>query len=183
VFFSEIGTLASAYSLEDDIYGKTDLDKAFDQCMAEGVLMALFDDQEKLMAADDGQAVEDRPPEVEGGGKYIGLVVVACTLPVVFLFWTFGTLDMGLNAGFCLGSNIWAVLACWDLRRQWWFWCVVTLMLALNIPLIVMIHWPHRWVPRVALIPIGLADMLITIGVVRFVQKFIVRSRPPSDEA
>jgi hypothetical protein len=55
--------------------------------------------------------------------------------------------------------------------------------LALNVPLIIAIHWPHRWVPRIELLPIGLADMAATIGVVRFVEKFIVRYHPPEDEA
>lgn len=143
--------------------------------------MALFDDQEKLMAADDGQGTEDRVQEKEGAMKYLGLIIFACTLPVVFLVWTFGTFSMGLNAGICLGMNTLAVGNCWDLRRRWWFWCVIVFMLALNVPLIVAIQWPHRWVSRIELLPIGLADFGITVGAVRFVQKFIVRS-PPSDE-
>ncbi len=143
--------------------------------------MALFDDQEKLMAADDGKETEEQVPEKEGPWKYLGLIIFACTLPAVFLFWSFGAFDMGLNVGVCLGMNTLAVGNCWDLRRHWWFWCVIILMLALNVPLIVMIHWPHRWVPRIELLPIGLADFAITVGVVRFVEKFIVKS-PPSDE-
>ena len=55
-------------------------------------------------------------------------------------------------------------------------------MLALNVPLIVMIHWPHRWVSRIELLPIGLADFAITVGAVRFVQKFIVRSPASGEE-
>jgi hypothetical protein len=102
---------------------------------------------------------------------------------VVFLFWTFGAFDMGLNAGICLSMNTLAVGNCWDLRKQWWFWCVIALMLALNAPLVVAIHWPHRWVSRVELLPIGLADMAITVGAVRFVQRFIVRYDPRDEEA
>jgi hypothetical protein len=69
------------------------------------------------------------------------------------------------------------------LRRRWWFWAVVVLVLALHVPVILMIKWPDRWVSRFALLPIGLADMLVTVGVVRFVQKFIVKSPPPDEEA
>jgi hypothetical protein len=32
-------------------------------------------------------------------------------------------------------------------------------------------------------LPIGLADVLIILGVVRFVEKFIVKSPPPDEEA
>jgi hypothetical protein len=144
--------------------------------------MALFDDQEKLMAADDGQEAEEQAPEKGGALNYLGLIIFACTLPVALFVWYFGTRDMGLNAGICLGMNTLAVGSCWDLRRHWWFWCVIIFMLALNVPLVVMIHWPHRWVPRIELLPIGLADMGITVGVVRFVEKFIVRYTPPSEE-
>jgi hypothetical protein len=148
-----------------------------------GAMMALFDDQEKLMAADDGQETGEQVLEKEGAWKYLGLIIFACTLPAVFLVWAVGTRDMGLNAGICLGMNTMAVGNCWDLRRRWWFWCVIIFMLALNVPLIIVIHWPHRWVPRIELLPIGLADMAATIGVVRFVEKFIVRYHPPEDEA
>jgi hypothetical protein len=54
-------------------------------------------------------------------------------------------------------------------------------MLALNVPLITRIHWP-RWVPGVELLPIGLADMLVTVGVVRFVQRFIVGYELPNED-
>ena len=37
--------------------------------------MALFDDQQKLMAADDGQATEEPVQEKEGEMKYLGLII------------------------------------------------------------------------------------------------------------
>jgi len=146
--------------------------------------MALFDDEEKLMAAHDGQqqdAEEDHPVDREES-QYLGLKIAVCTLPVAFLFGAFGKFDMGLNAAICLSMNTIAVGICWDLRSRWWFWCVIVFMLALNAPLVVMIHWPDRWVSRTELLPVGLVDMLITVGVVRFVQHFIVRHKPPQEE-
>ena len=73
--------------------------------------MALFDDEEKLMAADDGlgQGTEEQDPTDREERKYLGLKIFACTLPLVFLCWSFGAFDMGLNAGICLGMNILAV--------------------------------------------------------------------------
>jgi hypothetical protein len=141
--------------------------------MHEGeLLMPLFDDLE----------TEEQIPEKEGAWKYLGLIIFACTLPVVFLVWVFGTRDMGLNAGICLGMNTFAVGLCWDLRKHWWFWCLVIFMLALNAPLVAMIHWPRGWVPPIVLLPLGLADMMATVGVVRLVEKFIVKSSPTDGE-
>ncbi len=45
-----------------------------------------------------------------------------------------------------------------------------------------MLHWPHYWIPGVALTPIGLLDLLIMVGIIRFVQKYIVRETPDNQE-
>jgi uncharacterized membrane protein YkgB len=58
---------------------------------------------------------------------------------------------------------------------------VVAVVLALHTPLFFLIQWPHRWVPGLALLPIGLAAGLILLGVVRLVVKFIVKVPPPED--
>jgi hypothetical protein len=126
--------------------------------------------------------IEKQDSEHEGESNFLGVTIAACTLPVVFVVWAVGNLDMALNTGICLGMNILAVGNCWELRKFWWFWCVIGLMIGLNVPLIIMVHWPHQWVPRVALLPIGLADMGITVGAVRFVQHFIVRYKPPDED-
>jgi len=146
-------------------------------------LMALFDDEEKLMNADDGQEPPEEDPVDREERQYLGLKIFLCTIPVIFLIWFFGgTMTLGLNAGICLGMNALAVLSCWELRRCWWFWCVIAFMLALNEPLVVKIQWPNHWVPGVELLPIGFADFLATVAVVRFVQKFIFRYVPPEPE-
>jgi hypothetical protein len=113
-------------------------------------------------------------PEEQGTWKYLGLIIFAITLPVSLFFSHIGKGDFGDSVGICLGMNIFAILMCWDLRRRFWFWVVIALVLALHIPVILMIHWPNEWVSKFTLLPIGLADLLITVGVVRFVQKFIV---------
>ena len=130
---------------------------------------------EKLMALFDDQDVEEQEPEEDTSRKYLGLVIFACTLPVLLFFTHIGKTDLGLSIGICLGMNVLAVGICWDLRRRWWFWAVILLVLVLHVPVVLMIQWPNMWVSRVALLPVGLADLLITVGIVRFVQKFIVR--------
>lgn len=115
--------------------------------------------------------------------NYAGVIIFVCTLPVLLFFTHIGKADMGLNVGICLGIMVFAVGICWNLRKYFWFWMIIVLLLALHIPLILTIHWPRVWVPRIALLPIGLADLLINIGIIRFVEKFIVKAVPPSDEA
>ncbi|MFZ0746595.1 MAG: hypothetical protein WAM85_19465 [Terracidiphilus sp.] len=61
----------------------------------------------------------------------------------------------------------------WKLKSHFSLLGVIILVLALNLPLMFMIQWPHGWIPGLALLPIALADFLITIGAVRFVEKFI----------
>jgi hypothetical protein len=46
-----------------------------------------------------------------------------------------------------------------------------------------MVQWPPEWVPGIALLPAGLAALLIAIGAIRFVEKFIVKAPPPDQEA
>jgi hypothetical protein len=126
---------------------------------------------------------EKQEPEEQGTWKYLGLIIFAITLPVSFFFSHIGKGDLGDSVGICLGMNILAILMCWDLRRRWWFWAVIALVLALHVPVVLMIHWPKSvWVSKFTLLPIGLADLLITVGVVRFVQKFIVKYVPPDEE-
>jgi hypothetical protein len=121
---------------------------------------------------DEDESEEKEPKET----SYLGVIIFVCTLPVLFFFTHIGRTDLGLNIGISLAMNTLAVGICWDLRRRVWFWCVIVLILALHVPLVLRIQWPHVWVPKVALLPIGLADLLFTVGVVRFVEKFLVKS-------
>jgi hypothetical protein len=134
--------------------------------------MALFDQEES----------EEQEPQEQDGGNSVGYLLVLVMLPVMIFFTHIGKTDLGGSVAICLAMNILAVGVCWDLRRRWWFWAVVVLVLALHVPVILMIKWPDRWVSRFALLPIGLADMLVTVGVVRFVQKFIVKAPPPDEQ-
>lgn len=134
--------------------------------------MALFDQEE----------LEGQEPPEQDGGKSLGYLIVLFMLPVMIFFTHLGKTELGVSIALCLAMNFLAVGICWDLRRRWWFWAVVVLVLALHVPVILMIKWPDWWVSRFALLPIGLADMLVTVGVVRFVEKFIVKSPPPDEE-
>jgi hypothetical protein len=135
--------------------------------------MAIFDQEES----------EEQEQQEPDGGNSVGYLLVLVTLPVMIFFTHIRKTDLGVSIALCIYMNVLAVGICWDLRRRWWFWAVVALVLALHVPVILIIKWPEWWVSRFALLPIGLADMLITVGVVRFIEKFIVKSPPPDEEA
>jgi hypothetical protein len=129
------------------------------------------------------EELEENKPREQEPTNYTGLIIFVCTLPVLLFFTHIGKTEMGLSVGICLGMMVLAVGMCWDLRSHLWFWMIIVFLLALHVPLILMIQWPHWWVSKIALLPIGLADLLIDVGTVRFVEKFIVKAAPADREA
>jgi hypothetical protein len=125
---------------------------------------------------------EGEEPEEQKPTNYTGVIIGVIALPVYFLFLHFGNPEMGLAAFVCFGAVLLAIGMCWDLRRRVWFWGVIVFVLALHVPLILMVKWPHMTISRISLLPIGLADLLITVGAVRFVEKFIVKAAPLDEE-
>jgi len=120
-------------------------------------------------------------PEEPKPTDYTYVVILAITLPVMLFFTLIGKTDLGLNVAIVLAMCVVAIRIRWDLRTRVWFWGVVLFVLALHVPLFFLIQWPHVWVPGVALLPIGLADLAIMLGAVKLVERFIVKS-PPRDE-
>jgi hypothetical protein len=135
--------------------------------------MSLFDEPED----------EKKEPEVQedSNGKAL-LAFLAILLPVYFLVRSLAGPDMAYTASLCLFVNMVVVGICWDLRMHTWFWGIMLVVVALHVPLVFMVQWPHYWVPGIALLPIGLVDVFIVVRVVRFTEKFIVKSPPPDDE-
>jgi hypothetical protein len=133
-----------------------------------------------LFGEDKDEEKESKEQENSSGRIYVVFWVIL--LPVYFLVRHIGGSDTALTATLCLATVMVAVGICWDLRKHIWFWAVTVLMLALHIPLILMLHWPHYWIPGVALTPIGFADCMIIVGIIRLIQKFIVKYVPTNQE-
>jgi len=115
---------------------------------------------------------------------YTGVIIAAILAPVYLIFYLLGQEELGRSVFIVLGMTMLAIRVRWDLRKRFWFWAVVVLVLALHVPLLFLVRWPqgyHGWLPAIGTLPIGLADVLIILGAVRFVEKFIVKS-PPADE-
>ncbi len=131
----------------------------------------------------DEEMREEQEREEVKPTDWSGVIFGALLLPVLLLFIHEGKEDVGLNVVVGLGGILLAIKVRWDLRSRPWFWGVIALMLAVNVPPILMIRWPHGWVPGVALLPIALADCLLTIGAVRLAEKFIVKNPPEQEGA
>ncbi len=112
---------------------------------------------------------------------YTGVIIAAILAPVYLIFYLFGQEEMGRSVFIVLGMTMLAIRVRWDLRRRFWFWAIIVVLLALHIPLLFLVRWPHGWLPAIGTLPIGLADVLIILGAVRFVEKFIVKA-PPAEE-
>ena len=116
---------------------------------------------------------------------YTGVIIAAILAPVYLIFYLLGQEELGRSVFIVLGMTMLAIKVRWDLRRRFWFWAVIVLVLALHVPLLFLVRWPqgyHGWLPAIGTLPIGIADVLIILGAVRFVEKFIVKS-PPVEEA
>jgi hypothetical protein len=120
--------------------------------------------------------------EIQKPTDYSGLIIGLILIPVFFLFRHFGNTDEGLNAFVCFAVNLLVIRIYWNLKTYVWFWIVVIVLMLLHIALILKIQWPHEWVPQIALLPIGLADLLIYIGAIKSVQHFIVKSSLSEDD-
>jgi hypothetical protein len=103
------------------------------------------------------------------------IAALAIMLLTFLLFRHFGRVDLALPASICLGMAVCLIRIRWDLRKRFWFWATILLVLLLHVPVILLVRFPRMTVNRVTLLPIGFADLLIVWGAVRFVE--IVRSK------
>lgn len=99
---------------------------------------------------------------VFGGSLLIGLLLLSI-----------GRFDLArptLFSAVALG----AVIAMrWKLRRQVWFWVILTVFAALHVLLILSVHWTTKWVPAIALAPVGMADLYVMLWTLTVVERFV----------
>jgi hypothetical protein len=68
-----------------------------------------------------------------------------------------------------------AVRIRWDLKERFWFWATIVLVLVIHVPLFLFVRWPHGRLPPISLMPLGVADLLITLGAVALAEKIFSR--------
>lgn len=131
----------------------------------------------------DEQDVERRDNDEDQGSSGKAYLIIGSLALGVYLVFTFvGKPGMALTAFFCTVAIMVAVGICWDLRTRIWFWLVIAVVVGLHVPLLLVVKWPHNWIPGMALAPIGIADCFIIVGIVHFVQRYIVRDVPPDED-
>jgi hypothetical protein len=113
---------------------------------------------------------------------YTGLKIAAVTAPVFFLVTYLYNADTGLAACIVLDVIIFAIKLRWHLRKHAWFWAIIALILALHVPLVFMVQWPHGNVPTIFYaMPIGIADFLIISGALRLAENLLSKGSSSSE--
>lgn len=105
------------------------------------------------------------------------LCVILGALALLILFDHFGKLSLARPAMTAAAMVIIAIALRWKLRRHAWFWGTMAILVALHVPLVLFVPWTTRWIPAFIIIPIGMADLYITLLVLSAVGKFMERSR------
>ena len=124
---------------------------------------------------------EDEKREAEEHNRIVVFYIAIALLPLTFLFDHFGKYDLGMNLSLCLGMNAIVIRIRWELKKYVWFWVVMAIVVAAELPIVFTVKWPHQWVPAVALLPIGLAACLVALGAIKLVEHFMVKD-PPDEE-
>ncbi len=90
-----------------------------------------------------------------------------------WLFDQFGKLDLvlpTLNGFAVLGFTI---ALKWKLRQRVWFWTTLTVIAAVHVVLVVSIPWSSKWIPAMAIAAIDTADLVVILGIISVVGKFM----------
>jgi hypothetical protein len=123
------------------------------------------------------------PPKEERPADYTGLVIVAMVAPLFFFFICLGKAEMGFTACLVLGLAMLAIRLRWKLRKHFWFWATIVLVLGLQVPLLFIVRWPHSNVPTLAYsLPMGIVDFLLVMGAISLAQKLFSKGSSPNEE-
>jgi hypothetical protein len=113
---------------------------------------------------------------------YTGLKLAALVSPVFFLITFLYNADAGLAACIVLGIILFAIKIRWNLRKHIWFWAIIAVILALHVPLVFMVQWPHNLPTLFYTMPIGIADFLIISGALKFAENLMSYGSSSNDE-
>jgi len=103
------------------------------------------------------------------------LCVILGALAVLVFFDHFGQLAIARPTMISAGMVTITIAMRWRLKRHVWFWITVIVLAALHVPLILFVPWTTKWVPALAIIPIGIADLYIMLWVLSIIGKLMER--------
>lgn len=111
---------------------------------------------------------------------YTGVIIGALLLPVVILSIRLRQESLGRSVCVSLAALMLSIRIRWDLRRRLWFWGVIALWMALHIPLLLYVHWPHGWIPAIVMLPVAIVDCWCFLGTIQFLEALINSDRSKS---
>jgi len=127
---------------------------------------------------------EQSPPEQQVRLDWTGLKITALVAPVFFLFVYLGKAEIGITLSLVLAMAMVAIKLRWELRGYAWFWVTIGLIVALHIPFLSIIHWPHHSsIPTIAFaLPLGIADFLLISGALSLAEKLFSKGHSSDEE-
>jgi hypothetical protein len=101
------------------------------------------------------------------------LCVILGALAVLIFFDHFGRLALARPTMISAAMVVIAIAMRWRLKRHVWFWITMIVFADLHVLLILFVPWTTKWVPALAIIPIGIADLYLMLWVLSVVGKFM----------
>jgi hypothetical protein len=109
-------------------------------------------------------------------------ISLAAGLPVFLLVICYGDWQTAFASWICAGSVFLVIQSRWELNESPWFWVSIAICLPLQIPFILYIPWDRRGVVGIAVLPVGLVDFAIMIGIVKLGQPIENRNKKKDPE-
>lgn len=104
--------------------------------------------------------------------------VMGGTLLIGLLFVYFGRFDLAPPTLFSILVIAVAIKMKWVLRKRVWFWAAMVAITALHIFLIVCVSWTTRWIPALVITPILVADLVVILAIIIFLEKLFEKAHP-----
>jgi hypothetical protein len=103
---------------------------------------------------------------------WTGVKIAAIAAPVFFSFVYFGRPEIGFTVYLASAALLLAIKLRWQWSGHAWFWGTIALIVAIHIPLVLFVRWPHTNLPTIAFsMPLGMADFLLISGALSLAEK------------
>lgn len=124
--------------------------------------------------ADDGEREREDQQDDKIDRGLATIILVALPI-IIFPFFT-GDEQLLIGVSMSTAVNRVAIAKCWELKMHVWFWIVILFIMAFNISTATLVHWPRITMTRLILLPMGVAYYVLTIGIVRLVERILMKT-------
>jgi|ERR1035437_965958 hypothetical protein len=106
----------------------------------------------------------------------LALAAIAVATPVIPLLAWLGRPELERPAFFAAATLAVAIEVCRGLRGRLWFWILTIAIAACHVPLVVLLPWHAGWIPAPVIFLACLADFLIILAIIGFIEKLLGRT-------